>query len=91
MLRSDVVAAVSEGKFRVFAVETIDQGIELLTGVAADASVIMPFNFLKLPFAVVIGMIWFTEQPDLLTVVGAAIIFSSTWYIARREAGKNAA
>lgn len=53
---------------------------------AADASVIMPFNFLKLPFAVVIGMIWFTEQPDLLTVVGAAIIFSSTWYIARREA-----
>ena len=35
MLRSDVVAAVAEGKFRVFAVETIDQGIELLTGVPA--------------------------------------------------------
>ena len=43
---------------------------------AADASVVMPFNFLKLPFAVVIGMIWFTEQPDLWTLVGAAIIFS---------------
>lgn len=35
MLRADVVAAVGEGKFRVFAVETIDQGIEILTGVAA--------------------------------------------------------
>ena len=58
---------------------------------AADASVIMPFNFLKLPFAVVIGIIWFTEQPDLWTVVGAVIIFSSTWYIARREARQNAA
>ncbi len=58
---------------------------------AADASVIMPFNFLKLPFAVVIGMIWFTEQPDLWTVVGAAIIFSSTWHIARREARREAA
>ncbi len=58
---------------------------------AADASVIMPFNFLKLPFAVVIGMIWFTERPDLWTVVGAAIIFTSTWYIARREARQNAA
>ena len=58
---------------------------------AADASVIMPFNFLKLPFAVVIGMIWFTEQPDLWTVVGAVIIFSSTWYIVRREARQNAA
>ncbi len=58
---------------------------------AADASVIMPFNFLKLPFAVVIGIIWFTEQPDLWTVVGAVIIFSSTWYIVRREARQNAA
>lgn len=55
---------------------------------AADAGVIMPFNFLKLPFAVVIGMIWFTEQPDLWTVAGAAIIFSSTWHIARREGGR---
>ena len=57
---------------------------------AADASVVMPFNFLKLPFAVVIGMIWFTEQPDLWTVVGAAVIFSSTIFIARREARRTA-
>jgi lon-related putative ATP-dependent protease len=35
MLRRDVVEAVKSGKFHVYAVETIDQGIEILTGVAA--------------------------------------------------------
>jgi len=35
MLREDVVEAVKEGKFAVHAVETIDQGIEILTGVKA--------------------------------------------------------
>ncbi|MGQ9708503.1 MAG: AAA family ATPase [bacterium] len=35
MLREDVVNAVREGKFHIYAVETIDQGIELLTGVTA--------------------------------------------------------
>ena len=32
VLRDDVVAAVSEGRFRIFPVQTIDEGIELLTG-----------------------------------------------------------
>jgi lon-related putative ATP-dependent protease len=35
MLRQDVVDAVSGGKFHIYPVETIDQGIELLTGIAA--------------------------------------------------------
>jgi len=35
MLRKDVVAAAAEGKFAVYPVETIDQGIELLTGIPA--------------------------------------------------------
>ena len=35
MLRHDVVAAVAAGQFHVYPVETIDQGIELLTGVPA--------------------------------------------------------
>jgi len=41
MLRQDVVDAVRANKFRIYAVETIDQGIEILTGVPAgeaDAS-----------------------------------------------------
>lgn len=32
MLRSDVVEAVSQGRFFVYAVETVDQALELLTG-----------------------------------------------------------
>jgi predicted ATP-dependent protease len=35
MLRQDVVEAAAAGQFQVYAVETIDQGIELLTGVPA--------------------------------------------------------
>lgn len=35
VLRPDVVQAVGEGKFHIYALETIDQGIELLTGVPA--------------------------------------------------------
>ena len=37
ILREDVVAAAREGRFSVWAVDTIDQGIEILTGVAAGA------------------------------------------------------
>jgi len=35
MLRAQVVDAVREGRFNVWAVETVDQGIEILTGVPA--------------------------------------------------------
>lgn len=35
MLRHDVIEAVSEGQFHVYPVETVDQGIEILTGVPA--------------------------------------------------------
>ena len=35
MLRRPVVAAVEAGRFRVYPVETIDQGIALLTGLDA--------------------------------------------------------
>ncbi len=35
MLRADVVAATEDGKFHVHAVRTVDEAIELLTGVPA--------------------------------------------------------
>jgi lon-related putative ATP-dependent protease len=35
MLRTDVVEAVQNGRFHIYAVENIDEGIEILTGVAA--------------------------------------------------------
>ncbi len=38
MLRKDVIDAVRAGRFRIYPVETIDQGIEILTGVPAGAA-----------------------------------------------------
>ena len=35
MLREDVVAAMRDGRFRIWAIKTIDEGIEILTGVPA--------------------------------------------------------
>jgi lon-related putative ATP-dependent protease len=35
MLRRDVVAAAEEGKFAIFPMDTVDQGLELLTGIPA--------------------------------------------------------
>ncbi len=35
MLRHDVVAAVAEGRFAIYPIDTVDQGLELLTGIPA--------------------------------------------------------
>lgn len=35
MLRSDIVQAVEEGRFTIYAIDTVDDGIEILTGVKA--------------------------------------------------------
>ena len=37
MLRSDVIEAVGQGKFHIFPVRTIDEGIEILTGLKAGS------------------------------------------------------
>lgn len=52
----------------------------------ADVTVVLPFDFGRLPFVAILGFIVFAEIPTIWTWVGAAIIFSSTFYIARREA-----
>ncbi|MBI3515748.1 MAG: AAA family ATPase, partial [Proteobacteria bacterium] len=38
MLRRDLIEAAAAGRFAIHAIETVDQGIELLTGVAAGAA-----------------------------------------------------
>ena len=51
----------------------------------ADATAVMPFDFLKLIWATAFGFVFFAELPDQYTWVGAAVIFSSGMYIAYRE------
>jgi drug/metabolite transporter (DMT)-like permease len=53
---------------------------------AADASACAPFEFARLPFAALIGFLWFGEVTDLWTWIGAAIIAGSSIYVAHREA-----
>jgi hypothetical protein len=38
MLRADVVDVIAEGRFHVYAVSTVEEGIELLTGVRAGVA-----------------------------------------------------
>jgi drug/metabolite transporter (DMT)-like permease len=53
---------------------------------AAEASVVLPFDFSKMPIAAAIGYVAFDEHPDLWTWAGAALIVAAATYIARREA-----
>ncbi len=51
-----------------------------------DASLVMTFEFSRLPFATAIAYAAFGEVIDTWTWVGALIIFASAVYITRREA-----
>ena len=47
---------------------------------AADARVVQPFNFLRLPVSVIIAFWLFAELPSAWTWLGAALIFAATYY-----------
>ena len=49
----------------------------------ADASAVIPFDFLRLPFAALAAFLLFSETGDLWTWVGSVIIFASSYALAR--------
>ncbi|MBI4185408.1 MAG: DMT family transporter [Proteobacteria bacterium] len=51
----------------------------------AQASVVAPFDYFRLLFAMSYGFALFGEVPDGFTLVGAGIIVASTLYITHRE------
>jgi len=51
-----------------------------------DAGMVAPFDFLRLPFTALAGLLIFAETTSLWTWAGAAVIFGATTYITRREA-----
>ena len=55
----------------------------------ADASAVMPFDFLRLPLGALFGYFIFAELLDVWTWIGAVIIFAASYYIIRREALKS--
>jgi drug/metabolite transporter (DMT)-like permease len=52
----------------------------------AEMSAVVPFDFLRLPIVAAAGWIWFGEITDVWTIAGAAVIFASTYALARSEA-----
>jgi drug/metabolite transporter (DMT)-like permease len=52
----------------------------------ADASLMGLIDYVRLPLAIFFGWLIFSEQPDTMMLLGAAIIIGSTLYITWREA-----
>ena len=51
-----------------------------------EVSALTSISFVQLVIVTIAGWLWFGETLDRWTLAGAAIIFSATFYIARREA-----
>jgi drug/metabolite transporter (DMT)-like permease len=50
-----------------------------------EASVVMPFEFARLPLTALVAWLLFGEVPTVWTWLGGAVIFGSTAYITHRE------
>src|SRR5262245_24569619 len=56
----------------------------------ADITLLQPIGFLSLIWNTLLGFFLFSQQPDVWTFVGAAVIFGSAMYISHREAVRRA-
>jgi drug/metabolite transporter (DMT)-like permease len=51
----------------------------------ADATVVVPVDFARLPLIAVVGAVFYAEPFDPLVLAGAALIFAGTYYSLSRE------
>ena len=51
----------------------------------ADATVVVPIDFIRLPLIAVVGAVFYAERFDPMVIVGATIIFAGTYYSLSRE------
>ena len=51
----------------------------------ADATVVAPIDFIRLPLIAVVGALFYAEPFDPTVLVGAAVIFAGTYYSVSRE------
>jgi len=51
----------------------------------ADATVVVPIDFIRLPLIAVVGALFYAEPFDPMVLVGAAVIFAGTYYSLSRE------
>jgi len=68
------------------ALATLNQRFLSRAFASADATAVLPFDFVRLPFAGIIGVIALAELPDFWVWAGGIVIFGASIYLARREA-----
>ena len=49
----------------------------------SDVSYLAPYDFLRLPIISILAFIFFSETPDITTIIGASIIFLSSFLISK--------
>ena len=52
----------------------------------AEATVVMPMDFLRLPLSALIGFLLYSEQIDVFTAIGAALILTGNLFNLQRHA-----
>lgn len=71
----DLPAIIGVGVLSTIGYTSVTRAISLTT-----AKVVQPVNFMRMPIAAVVGLVFFGEFPDVWTWVGAIIIFVATTY-----------
>ncbi len=56
----------------------------------ADAMVLVPIDFIRLPLIAVVGALFYAEAFDPMVIVGALVIFAGTYYSLARETARHA-
>ena len=80
---ADAPWLIGVGMFGTLAQYAITRAITV-----ADARIVQPLDFTRLPFAAALGYVFFGEVSDVWTWVGAVIIFAAgTYALARGRAG----
>ena len=79
----DIPAIVGIGILGTLAQFSLTRAVAL-----ADARVVQPFDFARVPFAALIGWFVFNEVSDFWTWVGAAMIFAAAHYVLAYESGR---
>src|SRR3989449_4619833 len=57
----------------------------------ADAMLVIPIDFLRLPLIAAVGMLFYGEPLEMPILLGAAVIFARTYYSIPRESPKTGA
>jgi drug/metabolite transporter (DMT)-like permease len=71
---------IAIGCFSFFAHYCITRSLKI-----GDATLVIPIDFLRLPFIAVVGALLYAEPFDPMVFVGAVVIFSGTYYSLSRE------